>query len=137
SAPSATCRPRWVRCGRLSNRPGCRSRSATIWWTARRPRRLRLVSSPKIGVNGTDIALELNESSCGDEACTDGCGADIDCRVWTHDGEESTQAPVGLIIDAVLREIYEPHAGTEVQAYELPDNLRRFFANRAKASRAA
>src|SRR5439155_13477789 len=72
-----------------------------------------------------------------DEACTDGCGADIDCRVWTHDGEESTQAPVGLIIDAVRREIYEPHAGTEVQAYKLPDNLRRFFANRAKASRAA
>jgi hypothetical protein len=100
-------------------------------------RRLRLVSSPTIRVNGNDIALELKESSCSDEACTDGCGADIDCRMWTHHGEDSTQAPVGLIVDAVLREIYAPRAGTGLQAYELPDNLRRLFGSKAQASRPA
>jgi len=34
----------------------------------------RFVSSPTIRVNGRDVALELRESSCGSEACTDGCG---------------------------------------------------------------
>lgn len=34
----------------------------------------RVVSSPTIRISGTDIALERRQSSCGSEACTDGCG---------------------------------------------------------------
>jgi hypothetical protein len=97
-------------------------------------RRLQFVSSPTLRVNGKDIALELRESSCGSEPCTDGCGAGIDCRIWTHDGEEFTQAPTGLIVDALLQEIYSPQpAPTVLPEYVLPENLRRFFAGDAEA----
>lgn len=87
--------------------------------TEEQARRLRFLSSPTLRVNGRDIAVELKESSCGSESCTDGCGAHIDCRVWTYQGQEFTAAPVGLIVDAVLREVYSggtsaaPESGSE------------------------
>lgn len=96
----------------------------------------RFVSSPTIRVNGTDIALELRESSCGSEACTDGCGDQIACRVWVHRGQEYTEPPVELIVDVILRHVYGG-AGEPVEEsprpYELPENLRRFFAGKATA----
>lgn len=48
--------------------------------TAEQARALPFVSSPTIRVNDRDVALELRESSCGSEACTDGCGDHVDCR---------------------------------------------------------
>lgn len=104
--------------------------------SAARARELELVSSPTIRVNGRDIAHELRESPCGGEACTDGCGASIDCRVWVHRGREHTEPPAEMILDAILREVY---AGSAVEPdragdpYELPDNLERFFAGKAAA----
>lgn len=102
-------------------------------------RRLRFVSSPTIRVNGSDIAFELLESSCGSDPCTDGCGGHVDCRVWVYRGQEYTKAPVGLIVDAVLREVYAPRApavdGTE--PYELPENLERFFAGKEERALSA
>ena len=104
--------------------------------SADQARALRFVSSPTLRVNGRDIALELRESSCGSEACTDGCGESIACRVWVHEGEEYTQAPVALIVEAILREV-EGGAGVGVEVdrvrYELPDNLARFFAGKVEA----
>jgi hypothetical protein len=93
----------------------------------------RFVSSPTIRVNGRDIALELRESSCGSEACTDGCGDSIACRVWVHGGEEYTEPPVAMILDAILREVYggsagEPESAPAAERDELPENLERFFA---------
>jgi hypothetical protein len=94
-------------------------------------REWRFVSSPTIRVNGADIALELRESSCGSEACTDGCGDQIACRVWVHRGQAYTEPPPEMIVDAILRHVYgaapEP---APVQPYELPANLRRFFAGK-------
>jgi hypothetical protein len=90
----------------------------------------RFVSSPTIRVNGRDIALELRESSCGSEACTDGCGGSVACRVWVHDGVEHTEPPVAMIVDAILREVYggfAPEQPREAVVHELPDNLKRFF----------
>jgi Domain of unknown function (DUF2703) len=101
--------------------------------SAAQARKLRFQSSPTIRVNGADIALELRESPCGSEACADGCNEQIDCRVWVHRGEEYTEPPVAMIIDAILREVY---AGEVVERevgarpYELPENLERFFAGR-------
>ena len=69
-------------------------------------RALRLVSSPTIRVDGDDVALELRESSCGSEACTDGCGDQIACRVWVHRGREYTEPPVAMIVDAILGHVY-------------------------------
>ena len=69
-------------------------------------RALRFVSSPTIRVDGRDVALELRESSCGSEACTDGCGDHIACRVWVYRGAEYTEPPVAMIVDAILKRVY-------------------------------
>ncbi len=104
--------------------------------SAAQARELGLVSSPTIRVNGQDIALELRESSCGSEACSDGCGESIACRVWVHRGREHTEPPVEMILDAILREVYGGPAVERERAsdpYELPENLERFFAGEAAA----
>jgi hypothetical protein len=95
-------------------------------------RALRFVSSPTIRVDGRDVALELRESSCGSEACTDGCGDHISCRVWVYRGREYTEPPVPMIIDAILRRVYgdAPQGALEPEAYTLPENLARFFAGK-------
>jgi len=100
-------------------------------------RRLRFVSSPTIRVNGRDIAPELLETPC--QSCTDlcGCAGGTGCRVWRYRGGEYREAPAGLIMEAVLREVLaagrpdRPAAGER----DVPDNLRRFF--RGKAARTA
>ena len=100
-------------------------------------RALRFVSSPTIRVDGRDVALELRESSCGSEACTDGCGDQIACRVWVHRGREYTEPPVAMIVDAILEHVYSgpsPRARVEAQSYELPENLARFFSGRAASA---
>ena len=97
----------------------------------------RFVSSPTIRINGSDIALELRESSCGSEACADGCGDHIACRVWVFGNREYTEPPVELIVDAVLRHVYGPLSHqVEDRPYQLPENLRRFFAGRPAAATA-
>jgi hypothetical protein len=104
--------------------------------SAEQARELRLESSPTIRVNGRDVALELRESSCGAEACTDGCGESIACRVWVHEGQEYTEPPVAMILDAILREVYAGSVVTheaEVMPDELPENLARFFAGEVAA----
>ena len=108
--------------------------------SAEQARALRFVSSPTIRVDGRDVALELRESSCGSEACTDGCGDHIACRVWVYRGQEYTEPPVAMIVDAILRPRLQRHAvmsTTAPEGYELPDNLARFFAGRAPASETA
>lgn len=109
----------------------------TLVETAARARELGFVSSPTIRVNGRDIAIELKESPCGSEACGCGCDDDTACRVWTYRGQEYTEAPVGLIVDAVLGELYGGAARSGLaadEAYELPRNLVSFFAGRGQAS---
>jgi hypothetical protein len=105
--------------------------------SAEQARALRFVSSPTIRVDGQDVALELRESSCGSEACTDGCGDQIACRVWVHRGREYTEPPVAMIVDAILEHVYSgpsPRARVEAQLYELPANLARFFSGRAASA---
>jgi hypothetical protein len=100
-------------------------------------RALRFVSSPTIRVDGRDVALELRESSCGSEACIDGCGDQIACRVWVHRGREYTEPPVGMIVDAILGRLYggpPAPARSAAESYELPANLARFFAGKDSAA---
>lgn len=94
---------------------------------------LGFVSSPTIRINGRDIQLEVKESLC--ESCGDLCGDDVDCRVWVYRGKEYSVPPKGLIIEAILREVYkEPDecAAIPARPAELPDNLKKFFAVRQK-----
>ena len=96
--------------------------------SAEQARALRFVSSPTIRVDGQDVALELRESSCGSEACTDGCGDQIACRVWVTPrpgvhraaGRDDRRrdpgtclrrrAVAGRIRTGALRAAREPHA---------------------------
>jgi Domain of unknown function (DUF2703) len=67
-------------------------------------RELQFVSSPTLRVNGRDIAPEGLESFCGGDGC--GCAPDARCRVWRYRGGDHTEAPVGLLVDAILSGLY-------------------------------
>lgn len=91
----------------------------------------KFISSPTIRVNGRDIQMELRESQC--ESCGDLCGESVDCRVWVYQGKEYSVPPKGMLIDAILNEVYGPESSEpEPAQYVMPDNLRRFYAARAK-----
>jgi hypothetical protein len=105
-------------------------------------RTLGLATSPTIRVNGRDIAGELIESSCSEcgELC--GCDGGVDCRVWQYRGERHTEAPTGLIVEAILAEVW-PSVGARSEEklgatslVDVPENLKRFFA-RTDAARDA
>ena len=95
-------------------------------------RELRFFSSPTIRINGRDIQLDARETLC--ESCGDVCGEDVDCRVWTWQGNEYTTPPPAMIIDAILRNVYGGNRQIDdpLQPFELPDNLKRFFASKAR-----
>lgn len=100
-------------------------------------RQHRFVTSPTIRINGRDIALETLESHC--DSCTDLCGCEegTNCRVWRYQGQEYTEAPVGMIVDALLREVYSGASplGAPPPVHEVPENLKRFFGGKdAKAA---
>ena len=94
---------------------------------------LHFVSSPTVRLNGHDLALEVKESNCGD--CSDLGDSQTNCRVWSYQGQEYTEAPVGLLVEAILGEIYgglsRPNARTDT-GYQMPENLSRFFEGKAQ-----
>lgn len=83
------------------------------------------ISSPTIRINGKDIALELKESNCKD--CGDLCGDDVDCRVWIYEDKEYASPPKEMIVNAILREVYNPGHDAEKNEYKMPENLETFF----------
>ena len=97
-------------------------------------RQYRFVTSPTVRINGKDIAFETLESKC--DSCTDLCGCDegTNCRVWGYQGKDYTEAPVGLIVEALLHEIgsSDRAGGDGTSVYEeVPENLRRFFTSKS------
>jgi hypothetical protein len=102
--------------------------------SAEQARAAGFVSSPTIRVNGQDIAFELRESNCGE--CGDLCACDgsVDCRVWVWRGQEYTEAPTAMIVDAILREVYGgvEHPAAAAPPAALPENLERFFAGKER-----
>ncbi len=96
-------------------------------------RELGFISSPTIRINGQDIQLDVKESLC--DSCGDLCGDNVDCRIWTYQGKEYTAPPKGMIIDAILREVYggsKKSVETSTPSREVPENLRRFFTAKSK-----
>lgn len=92
-------------------------------------RELGFVSSPTIRINGQDIQLEVKEALC--DSCGDLCGDSVDCRIWIYQGNEYTAPPKGMIIDAILREVYggsKKTVDTIQTTGEVPENLKKFFA---------
>lgn len=86
----------------------------------------QFVSSPTIRINGRDIQMEVKESLC--ESCGDLCGDNVDCRVWVYQGQEYTEPPKAMIIEAILKEIYgNQNKEQVVTEYVMPENLKRFY----------
>jgi hypothetical protein len=106
----------------------------TLVDSEQKARELGFMSSPTLRVNGRDIALEFRESRCESEACA--CAGDggqaIDCRVWVYQGKEYTEAPVPMVINAILSEVYgtAPARSSAAPPTEVPENLLRFFRSR-------
>lgn len=91
---------------------------------------LGFVSSPTIRINGQDIQLDFKESLC--ESCGDVCGEEVDCRVWSWQGQEYTAPPKAMIVDAILRHVYGSQQMTQKVTKNVPDNLKKFFMAKAK-----
>ncbi len=97
-------------------------------------RQHNFVTSPTIRINGRDIVFDTLESQC--DSCTDLCGCDegTNCRVWRYQGQEYTEAPVGLIVEALLREISigAPEVAPDSAHYTgVPRNLQNFFKSKS------
>lgn len=99
---------------------------------------LRFVSSPTIRVNGQDVSLETTESRCGDCSDISGSQGGTACRTWSYQGESYTEAPVGMIVDAILRTLYQVEPPTAVVStpagaapMAVPQNLKQFFQDKA------
>lgn len=102
----------------------------TVVQTLQQAEDLQFISSPTIRINGSDIAFETMESKC--DSCTDLCGCDdgTDCRVWLYQGKEYNEAPVAMVVEAILTEIFNSKKIASKQGdYEVPENLKRFFAS--------
>lgn len=87
--------------------------------------------SPTIRLNGWDIQMNFRESLCESCGTLCECEGGVSCREWEYQGQWHTVPPKGLIIEAILREVYRPDEETREEppkAAEVPDNLRRFFA---------
>lgn len=108
----------------------------TVIASEEQAREREFLSSPTIRVDGRDIVLETKETKC--DSCTDlgGCDEGTECRVWTFEGKEYTEAPQALIV-AALRRALAGGMAAERPAYPgVPGNLKRFFKGKeAKAGR--
>jgi hypothetical protein len=110
----------------------------TVVTSERQAQRLRFGSSPTIRIDGLDIMSTPNETVCG--ACSDmcGCNGGIECRVWPWQGMNHEAAPIGLIVDALLRAVVAPETHTLAPRWKgVPENLVAFFEGRKAAGSGA
>ena len=101
-------------------------------------RNLGFISSPTIRINGQDIQLDVKEALC--DSCGDLCGDSVDCRIWTYQGKEYNAPPKGMIIDAILREVYggsKKSADAPATTSDVPENLKRFFVAKQRKDNAS
>ena len=93
----------------------------------------QFISSPTIRVNNVDIQLDVQEIHCDTcSSLTD--GAAVDCRVWEYQGKTYSAPPKGLIIDGILRLVYQNTnliSGDNL-TYSLPENLEQYFDRQDK-----
>ena len=99
-------------------------------------RQHRFVTSPTVRIDGRDIDFGALESPC--DSCTELCGCDegTSCRVWRYQGEDYTEAPVGLVVESMLSELFHRGntSGSDASVYPgVPENLQRFFKSRSPA----
>lgn len=91
----------------------------------------RFLSSPTILVNGRDICDTVLESDCG--CCASISGTQVDCRVFEYEGRRYEVPPIAMLTEAILKGAFRPMEKQDAP-FELPENLKRFFAGREKLS---
>jgi Domain of unknown function (DUF2703) len=106
--------------------------------TEEQARSLRFASSPTVRINGRDIQLDSRETRCED--CGKLCkNANVACREWRFRDSWFTSPPKALFVEAILTAMTVPQSASDaVGTFDVPENLKRFFATRkATASRPA
>ncbi|WP_211315253.1 DUF2703 domain-containing protein [Photobacterium lipolyticum] len=91
---------------------------------------LGFVVSPTIRVNGQDIQMNFRESRCESCGTLCDCEGEVSCREWEYQGQWYVVPPKGLIIEAILMEVYGGAKEEREVAHRterVPDNLKRFF----------
>lgn len=101
--------------------------------TPEEARKVALLSSPTIRINGYDIAADIRESVC--ESCGDLTENDtiVDCREWHYRGKVYSAAPVALLVESIMQamlKIDEMQPIVPTPLLDLPENLKRYFANK-------
>lgn len=91
----------------------------------------RFRSSPTILVNGRDICDTVIESDCG--CCASISGTQVDCRVFEYEGTQYEVPPKAMLAQAILKGAFLPAENCH-EPFELPENLKRFFAGKEKKS---
>ena len=92
----------------------------------------KFLSSPTIRVNGQCICRSVEETSCG--CCSEISGADVDCRVFAYEGATYEVPPQAMLAEAILKGVFAPSSSCYCDSYEMPENLKRFFAGKKAAS---
>lgn len=108
--------------------------SKNVVKTLEEAEKLRFMSSPTIRIDGADVMSTTPETSC--DACSDLCGCEggVDCRVWPWRGRTHEAAPVGLLVEVILRAAVNPSRAAATPAWqEVPENLKRFFEGKNAA----
>lgn len=81
------------------------------------------------------VQIDFRESLCESCGTVCGCEGGVSCREWEYQGQWYTAPPKGLIIEAILKEIYggagEGRDGPQ-KSEEAPDNLKRFSSSLLK-----
>ena len=92
----------------------------------------KFLSSPTIRVNGRDICTSVEENSCG--CCSDLSGTDVDCRVFSYNGESYEVPPSEMVAEAVLKAVFGPDEIGMPEDYEMPENITSFFKGKKNKS---
>lgn len=93
--------------------------------TAEIAEQYRFLSSPTIRVNGHDICEAVQESNCG--CCGEIIGTATDCRVFEYEGNHYEVPPASMLAEAILKGVFAPENPSDGNAYEMPENLKKFF----------
>lgn len=93
--------------------------------------RYRFYSSPTVRVNGVDVCPSIEENDC--DCCREISDYDVKCRIFPFNGTYYEVPPTDMlvanIVDVVIK---QKKAEPEEGPYELPENLRGFFAGKKK-----
>lgn len=90
----------------------------------------QFVSSPTIRVNGYDICSDVKESNCG--CCGEISGTQVDCRVFEYEGKRYEVPPKSMLAESILKTAFASVKTAPATPYELPQNLKNFFAGKRK-----